>query len=149
MCFPFFNTRTIYYFTELKMLKPTILFLLVTLSQSECPRPHDYIESLIISFEQNIVPKIEVLIRNKINIRSVSPIKQVSQPTTCQPDIKSLARAEIMLRRIEHISDIVNESNQYNQSVQIWPIVPLTSDLIRQLKLGLENVESIMRNNFG
>lgn len=129
-----------------KMLKPTILFVLITLSSATCPKPFNYVEAMIVSFEKNIVPKIEVLLQSKLNIHGISPTASFF-PLDCRAEIKSLARTTVMLRRLEYVSNAIVESERYNQSVQAWPLIPLTPEMVRQIKLGLRNAESMMRSD--
>ena len=110
-----------------------------------CPRPYDYIESIALSLERNLYPKLEVLIQKKIPIRGF--VSRSYFPLDCRFEYKSMARTLWTLGRIDYIARLIQNSIRYIKAMKIHPHTIPNDETIDLLKEIMSQAESFMRNN--
>jgi hypothetical protein len=110
-----------------------------------CPRPYDYIESIALSLEKNLFPKIEVLIQKKIPVKGF--LSRSYFPSDCRFEYKSMARTILALGRIDYITRFVQNSLRYIRAMRIHPHTIPNDETIELIKHMMIQAESFMRNN--
>lgn len=110
-----------------------------------CPRPYDYVESIALSLEKNLFPKIEVLIQKKIPIKGF--ISRSYFPFDCRVEYKSMARTVWTLGRIDYVTRLIQGSIRYMKAMKIHPHTIPNDETIDFFKLAMARAESFMRNH--
>lgn len=83
-----------------------------------CPKPHNFSDEIYISFEKFIVPKIEVLLNQNISKIYIGTNSYFSTlPSTCNIDALSKARTNIILGRINYLSEIIANSRRFHRAL--------------------------------
>ena len=113
-----------------------------------CPRPYNYVEEIAIAFDKLIVPKLVVLLKTNISVRSISPNTDFF-PLDCRAEPRSMSRAVITLAHIEYVSDLINSTSKFQQALSEQPLRPLSSQMIRLIKEGMQNVEDQISMRIG
>lgn len=110
-----------------------------------CPRPYDYIESIALSLERNLYPKIEVLTQKKIPIRGF--ISRSYFPLDCRFEYKSMARTVWTLGRIDYVTRLIQNSIKFIKAMKIHPHTIPNDETIDLIKHMMLQAETFLKNN--
>ena len=115
-----------------------IVFINSEYISGECPKAYNLSDEVFITFEKLIVPKLEVLLKQRINKRAVSDdnyFRNISM--SCKTEARSIARANIMLGRMHYISNVISKSRRFKKILKTQPLQPLTIELERLMREGM------------
>ena len=103
-----------------------------------CPKPHNFSDEVYINFEKFIVPKIEVLLNQNISKRGIGTTSYFATlPQSCRPDPLSKARADVILGRINYLSETIADSRRYKRALRTRRINFLSIETEQQMRNGI------------
>lgn len=112
----------------------------------ECPRPFNFIEDILIEFETNLVPKIELLADQSIYHLMVRNLTMA--PPHCATELRSVSRAAATIGRIKYVANAITNSSRYKQMLSSFSTAqtPLHENVVNYIKADLQRMETLYHN---
>lgn len=117
------------------MASPTSAFIF---QRDNCPKPHNFSDETYIAFEKFIVPKIEVLLNQDISKRDIGTNSYFATlPHTCNPDALSKARTNVILGRINYLSETIANSRRFHRALEKRNLSFVSTETEQSMREGI------------